>query len=211
MSTRIFGSGIKRREDPRLITGKALYTDDIRLPGTLNMVVVRSPHAHARIKRIDTSKAKAMPGVVAIFTGAEVDANGIPCAWLIPNSDLKTPSHPALAVDKVRYVGDGVAIVLAENRYQAQDAADTVYVEYEPLAVVVNPEDATRDGAPQLFDDVPNNVSFRWIASSGTKIWKKRSTKPMLSSLSASSNSASCQPPWNPVRRWRSGTVQPRK
>ncbi len=167
MSTRIFGSGIKRREDPRLITGKALYTDDIRLPGTVHMVIVRSPHAHARIKRIDAAKAKTMPGVVAIFTGTDVDVNGIPCAWLIPNSDLKTPTHPALAKDKVRYVGDGVALVIAENRYQAQDAADTVRVEYEPLPAVVNPEEATKDGAPQLFDDVPNNISFRWIASSG--------------------------------------------
>ncbi len=167
MSTRIFGSGIKRREDPRLITGRAKYTDDMKLPGLLHMAVVRSPHAHAKIKRVDTSAAKAVKGVVAVFTGADVTLAGIPCAWLIPNSDLKTPEHPALAKEKVRYVGDGVAIVLAENRYIAQDAADLVKVEYEALAVAVNPESATRSGAPQLHADVPNNIAFRWIASSG--------------------------------------------
>src|SRR5258708_17449416 len=167
MSTRIFGSGIKRREDPRLITGKAKYTDDMSLPGMLSMVVVRSPFAHAKIKSIDTSKAKAVEGVVAVFTAADTSLPGVPCAWLVPNSNLKTPEHPPLAKNKVRYVGDGVAIVIAENRYQAQDGADAVHVEYEPLPVVVNPELATPDGAPQLFDDVPNNISFRWVASSG--------------------------------------------
>lgn len=167
MGSRIFGSGIKRREDPRLITGKAKYTDDMKLPGLLHMAVVRSPHAHARIKSIDTSAAKAVEGVVAIFTGNDIDLNPIPCAWLVPDSDLKTPDHLALAKDKVRYVGDGVAIVLAETRYQAQDGADAVEVDYEPLGAVVNPEEATHDGAPQVHDDVPNNIGFRWIASSG--------------------------------------------
>ncbi len=163
MATRIFGSGIKRREDPRLITGKATYTDDIRLFGTAIMVVVRSPYAHAKIKSIDTSKAAALPGVVAVYTGADTEGVVAPCAWLIPGSDLKTPVHPALAKDKVRYVGDGVAVVIAEDRYIAYDAADLVEVDYEELPAVVSPEDATKDGAPQLFDDVPNNIAFRWI------------------------------------------------
>ncbi|HLU09735.1 MAG TPA: molybdopterin cofactor-binding domain-containing protein [Oceanobacillus sp.] len=167
MSTRIFGSGIKRREDPRLITGKAKYTDDIYLPGTLHMVIVRSPYAHARIRGIDTSAAKSAPGVVAVFTGADVTLNNVPCAWLIPNSDLKTVPHPPLAKDTVRYVGDGVALVIAENRYQAQDAAELIQVDYEPLPAVVNPEEATKDGAPQLHADAPNNIAFRWVASSG--------------------------------------------
>src|SRR2546430_12680555 len=100
MATRIFGSGIKRREDPRLITGKARYTGDISLPGMLHMAVVRSPYAHAKIKSINADAAKAMEGVVAVFTGADVTIN-LPCAWLIPNSDLKTPAHPALAKDMV--------------------------------------------------------------------------------------------------------------
>src|SRR5690349_1968484 len=152
MTTRIFGSGIKRREDPRLITGKGKYTDDMQLQGMLHMAIVRSPHAHARIKKIDTSSAKSMPGVVGVFTGADLTGLGtIPCAWLIPNSNLKTPAHPALATDKVRYVGDGVAIVIAENRYQAQDAAEAVEVDYDVLGATVNPEAATQSGAPQLF------------------------------------------------------------
>lgn len=167
MGTRIFGSGIKRREDPRLITGKGKYTDDITLPGTAHLVFVRSPHAHAKIKKIDTSKAKALKGVVAVFTADDCPIAGVPTAWLIPNSDLKTPTHPPLAKDKVRYVGDAVAMVIAENRYIAQDGADLVQVDYEVLGAVVNPEEATKAGAPQLFDDVPNNIAFRWVASSG--------------------------------------------
>ncbi len=163
MSTRIFGSGIKRREDPRLITGKAKYTDDIKLPGLLHMAVVRSPYAHANIKSIDTSAAESMEGVVAIFTGEDVTLAPIPSAWLIPDSGLIVPEHSALAKGKVRHVGDGVAIVLADDRYQAQDAADAVVVEYEELPAVVNPEKATKDGEPQLFDNVPNNVAFRWV------------------------------------------------
>lgn len=163
MSTRIFGSGIKRREDPRLITGKAKYTDDIKLPGLLHMAVVRSPYAHANIKSIDTSAAEAMDGVVAVYTGEDITLAPIPSAWLIPDSDLIVPEHPALAKGKVRHVGDGVAIVLADDRYQAQDAADAIVVEYEELPAVVDPEKATKDGAPQLFDNVANNVAFKWI------------------------------------------------
>ena len=164
MSTRIFGSGIKRREDPRLITGEARYTDDIKLQGALHMAVVRSPYAHARIASIDSSAAAGMPGVRAIFTGNDIgDLAGLPTAWLIPDSDLKTPEHPALASDVVRYVGDGVAIVLADSRYQAQDAADAVSVDYEELPVVVDPHAATQAGAPQLHDDVEGNIAFRWI------------------------------------------------
>lgn len=173
MTTRIFGSGIKRREDPRLITGKARYTDDMQLPGMLYMSVVRSPYAHAKIKRIDTSAAKKMPGVVAVFTGNDLTLGAVPCAWLIPNSNLKTVEHPALAKTKVRYVGDGVAIVLAEHRYQAADGAEAVQVDYEPLGATVNPEDATKDGAPQLHDDAPNNIAFTWVASSGDENLEK--------------------------------------
>jgi len=163
MSTRIFGSGIKRREDPRLITGEAKYTDDMKLPGLLHMAVVRSPYAHANIVSIDTSAAAAMEGVVAVFTGEDITLAGIPTAWLIPDSELKTPEHPALAKGKVRYVGDGVAMVLADDRYRAQDAADAVVVEYEELPAVIDPEKATQAGAPQLFDDVENNIAFRWV------------------------------------------------
>lgn len=162
MSTRIFGSGIKRREDPRLITGKAKYTDDIKLPGTLHMAIVRSPYAHANIKSVDTSAAEAMDGVIAVYTGADVDMS-VPTAWLVPDSDLKTVAHPVLAKDKVRYVGDGVAIIIAENRYLAEDAIEAVMVDYEVLDAVVDPEAAAQEGAPLIHDDAPGNIALNWV------------------------------------------------
>jgi len=167
--TRVFGARIKRREDPRLITGTATYTDDIVIPGMCYAVIVRSPYAHARIKGIDVERARRHPGVVAVFTGKDLEGkvNPIPCAWLIPGSDLKTPPHPALAVDRVRYVGDGVAVVVASSRYAAADAASLVSVEYEPLPAVVNQERAMQPGAPQIHDGVPNNVAFHWKVSAG--------------------------------------------
>src|SRR5262249_52379279 len=113
--TKLFGAKIKRREDPRLITGRATYTDDLQPAGLAYAHIVRSPHAHARIKRIDVEAARRHPGVVGVFTGNDLQGkiNPIPTAWLIPNSDLKTPPHPALAMDTVRYTGDGVAVVVA--------------------------------------------------------------------------------------------------
>ena len=109
---RVFGSAIRRREDPRLLTGAAKYTADITLPGQLYAAILRSPHGHARIRRIDTSAAKAAPGVVAAFTGADTEGvlQSIPCAWLVPNSDLKVSPYPAMAKSVVRYVGDAVAV-----------------------------------------------------------------------------------------------------
>src|SRR5262245_18539118 len=134
MSSRIFGSGIRRREDARLITGSATYTDDLSLPGMLYAAMLRSPHAHAKIRKIDTSKAKNAAGVVAVFTGAEVaKLQPVPCAWLLPNASLKIAPYPAIATDTVRYVGDIVAVVVAETRYQAYDALDLIDVDYVPL------------------------------------------------------------------------------
>jgi carbon-monoxide dehydrogenase large subunit len=170
MASRIFGSGIKRREDPRLITGQAKYTDDLVLPGMAQLAVVRSPYAHARIKSIDTSKAAALPGVVAVLTGQQMKDAGfgpIPCAWVVPASDTKTPPYPPIAIDTVRYMGNAVAVVVAEDRYLARDAADAVEVDYEPLPVVVDAFKATQPGAPQLHADVPANVCFHWKVSGG--------------------------------------------
>ena len=169
MSSRIFGSGIRRREDPRLITGTASYTDDLTLPGMVHAAVLRSPHAHARIKKIDTSKAKAAEGVVAVFTGADTDGviKPMPCAWLIPNSALKTVPYPAIAKEVVRYAGDAVAVVVAENRYQAQDALDLIEVQYEALPVVIDPQKAMEPGAPQVHAEAPNNQAFHWVLSVG--------------------------------------------
>jgi aerobic carbon-monoxide dehydrogenase large subunit len=170
MASRIFGSGIKRREDPRLITGQAKYTDDFTLPGTVHLAVVRSPYAHARVKAVKTDAAKAAAGVVGVFTGQQMkDAGfgGIPCAWVVPNSDTKTPAYPPIATDVVRYVGNAVAIVVAEDRYAARDAADLVEVDYEPMPTVVDAWKAAQPGAPQLHPDVPKNVCFHWKVSGG--------------------------------------------
>src|SRR5436853_108368 len=166
----IFGNSIKRREDPRLITGKAVYTDDVILPRMTYAVMVRSPHAHARITRIDTSKAQAMPGVLGVFTGEDLTDAGfgtLPCAWVVPDSESKTPPHPPIAIDTVRYIGDAVAVVVAEDGYAARDAADAVEVEYEPLPAVTDAEKATQSGAPRLHTDAPSNVAFHWKVAGG--------------------------------------------
>ena len=165
----LFGSGIKRREDPRLITGKATYTDDVKLPGLLYASVLRSTYAHARLKTVDVAKAKQAAGVVAVYTGADIKekVNPVPCAWNVPNCDLKVPPHPLLAVDRVRYVGDGIAMVVAESRAAARDALDLIDVDYEPLDAVVDPERATQPGAPQLHPEVPGNVAFTWKVAGG--------------------------------------------
>ena len=169
MTTRIFGSGIRRREDPRLITGGSVYTDDVTLPGMVHAAILRSPHAHARISGVDTTAAAAAPGVIAVYTGADVDGvlAPIPCAWLPPESDVKAVAHPAIAKDIVRYQGDAVAVVVADTRYQAEDALELISVSYEPLPAVVNPAAAMEAGAPQLHDDAPNNQAFHWVATGG--------------------------------------------
>jgi len=169
MSSRIFGSGIRRREDPRLITGTATYTDDLSLPGMLYAAMLRSPHAHARITKLDTSPARSAPGVVAVYTGADVkDAlKPVPCAWLLPNANLKIAAYPAMAIDTVRYVGDIVAVVVAETRYEAYDALELIQVDYSPLRAVTDPVMASTAGAPQLHADVPRNEAFHWTVGGG--------------------------------------------
>ena len=169
MTTRIFGSGIRRREDPRLITGRASYTDDITLPGMVHTAILRSPYAHARVHGVDTKAAAARDGVLAVFTGEDTDGvlNPIPCAWQVPDSDIKAVDHPAIAKDVVRYVGDAVAVVVAETRYQAEDALEHIVVDYEPLPAVLDPQKATEPGAPQLHEDAPNNQAFHWVVAGG--------------------------------------------
>ncbi|MFP5411798.1 MAG: xanthine dehydrogenase family protein molybdopterin-binding subunit [Gammaproteobacteria bacterium] len=167
MSSSPIGKSLLRREDQRFLTGTGQYTDDVVMPGQTYGVFLRSPYAHARIKSIDLSRAKAAPGVVAIFTGAdlaEAKVGGLPCGWLIHSKDgspMKEPPHPVLAQDKVRHVGDQVALVVAETALQAKDAAELIEVDYEPLAAVVDPAGA--DGAPAaVHDDVPDNVCYDW-------------------------------------------------
>ena len=169
MTTRIFGSGIRRREDPRLITGGATYTDDVQLPGMLYAAMLRSPHAHAKINSIDITSAVGARGVVAVYTGADIEGvlNGIPCAWVPPGADLVAVTHPAIAKDVVRYQGDAVAVVVAEDRYQAEDALELINVDYEILPSVTNPEAAMKPGAPQLHEDAPNNQAVHWVSEGG--------------------------------------------
>jgi carbon-monoxide dehydrogenase large subunit len=169
MTTRVFSSGIRRREDPRLITGKGTYTDDITMPGTVYAAILRSPHAHARIRRVETAAAKTSPGVLGVFTGADTAGalQPIPCAWVVPNSDVKAAPHPAIARDVVRYAGDAVAVVVAQSRYQAEDALELIRVDYEPLLAIVDPQKASQRGAPQVHVDAPNNQAFHWVMNGG--------------------------------------------
>jgi carbon-monoxide dehydrogenase large subunit len=169
MATTAFGSGIRRREDPRLITGAATYTDDFTAPGTLHAAMLRSPHAHARITKIDTTRACQAPGVVAVYTGADVEGvlQPVPCAWLLPNANLKIAVYPTIAKDTVRYVGDIVAAVVAETPYQAYDALDLIEVDYDPLPSVTSPVETMKPGAPELHPDIPNNEAFHWTLACG--------------------------------------------
>ncbi len=157
------GKSMKRVEDPRFIQGKGKYVSNLKLANMTHAAILRSPHAHAIIKSIDTSEAEALPGVVAVFTGKDLvddGVGGLPCGFNPP--DIKTPPHNALAVDKARHVGDGVAVVIAEDRYTAQDALELIDVDYEPLDAVVDAKAAAEDGAPQVHDETPNNTSFYW-------------------------------------------------
>jgi len=160
----VLGSSIRRREDPALITGSGKYTDDFTLPNMAVAGIVRSPYAHAKVVGIDTRAAAALPGVVAVYTAKDVEASGIPgtipTAWLLP--DIKTPEHPILAKEFVRFSGAAVAVVVAEDRYIAADAMELVEVDYEPLPAVTDPREATQEGAVQIFEEAPNNISFDW-------------------------------------------------
>lgn len=162
------GSSVRRREDLRFLTGVGKYVDDINRAGQAWAVFVRSPHAHAVVKSIDSSAAAAAPGVVAIFIGADMAADSVgslPCGWTVVDrhgDPHKGPPHFPLVRDKVRYVGDQVAVVIAETRQQAQDAAELVEVEYEDLAPVVNSVGALSNNAPQLHEEAPGNLCFDW-------------------------------------------------
>src|SRR5688572_15568901 len=160
------GKSVKRKEDARFLTGAGQYTDDVVMPNQTHAYFLRSPHAHAKIRGIDITAAKAAPGVVAIYTGADLEGvNGLPCGWLITSTDgtpMKEPKHAVLATDKVRYVGDHVALVIAETREQAKDAAELIDVDYEALPAVVNVVDALKPGAPQVHAEAPGNQCYHW-------------------------------------------------
>ena len=162
------GESLRRKEDYRFLTGAGQYTDDIVLANMAQCYFVRSPHAHAKIRSIDKTAALAAPGVIGILDGQDVAAdkiNGLPCGWLITSTNgepMKEPPHPILAFEKVRYVGDHVAMVVAETYEQARDAAELVVVDYEPLAAVVDVRDAQAPGAPVIHDIATNNQCYKW-------------------------------------------------
>ncbi|CAM5768364.1 xanthine dehydrogenase family protein molybdopterin-binding subunit [Mesorhizobium amorphae] len=162
------GARVTRKEDKRFITGAGRYVDDMVVPGMKHAVFVRSPHAHAQIKKIDVKQAQAMPGVVAVLTGKELKADGIGnliCGWMIHSKDgspMKMGAWSPLAFDRVRYVGDAVAIVIADTKGEARDAAEAVEVTYRELKAVVDAVKALEKGAPQLHPEADNNLIFDW-------------------------------------------------
>ncbi len=164
----LIGASVKRKEDYRFLTGSGTYTDDVKLDRQSYAYFLRSPHAHAKIRGIRTDKAKRAPGVLAVFTGEDVAAakiNGLPCGWLITDVNgqpMKEPPHPVLAQSKVRYVGDHVAVVVAESYWQAKDAAEQIEVDYEVLPAVVDVADARKKGAPAIHDIAPDNTCYVW-------------------------------------------------
>ena len=165
----IVGTSVDRKEDMALLTGRAKYVDDMSVPGMVWMSVVRSPYAHARIRGVDVSGALAHRGAIAAFSGEELADEwqaSLPCAWL-PTEDTNQPNHRPLAVDEARYVGDGVAVVIAESREAARDAAELVQVDYEPLPVVVDPERALAEGAPLVHEEFGTNRCYTWALSAG--------------------------------------------
>ncbi|MEA2419033.1 MAG: aerobic carbon-monoxide dehydrogenase large subunit, partial [Thermoleophilaceae bacterium] len=163
------GQAIRRKEDPPLITGRGRYVDDIRLPGTLHAAIVRSPHAHARITSIDASEAESRDDVHLVLTGEDLKdlAAPLPMAWAPPGVEVKTPEHWPLARGKVCHVGDPVAVVVADTKYGAVDAAEGVFVEYEELPVVIDPEKALEDGSPVIHEQFGTNHSYDWSLGGG--------------------------------------------
>jgi carbon-monoxide dehydrogenase large subunit len=157
------GKPLKRFEDPRLVTGQGTFVDDLRLPGMLHAVVLRSPHAHARILSIDTAAARALPGVVAVLTAADLThaVRDIPPRHTRELEGVRVPEHPVLARGKVCYVGQPVAIVVAQDRYVARDALDLLRVDYQPLAAIMDPVTAAQDHATLLHEEFGTNVAMR--------------------------------------------------
>lgn len=157
------GKSMKRVEDPRFIQGKGKYVANLHMPEMVYVAIKRSPYAHAKINNINTDDAKALPGVVAVYTGQELvdgGAGSLPCGFTPPG--IKLPPHYPLAIDKVRHVGDGVAVVVAESAYVANDALDLIDVDYDPLPAVVDAKATMDEGAAQIHEEVPNNCSFHW-------------------------------------------------
>ena len=169
----MIGEPLRRTEDPTLLRGEGRYTDDLNEPGQAYAYIVRSPHAHGVLKKVDAAKARAMPGVLAIYTADDLAAYG-PHKCMLDfkqrdGSAMKKPIRKSLASGKVRFVGDPVACVVAQTALQAKDAAEAVDLDIEPLDAVTLASEAARPGAPQLYDDVPGNVALDFSSESRTR------------------------------------------
>jgi aerobic carbon-monoxide dehydrogenase large subunit len=185
------GEAFRRKEDYRFLTGAGQYTDDINLGHQNYAVFVRSPHAHAAIKGIDVAKAQALPGVVKVFTGKDVEGkmSGLPCGWLITGTDgqpMKEPPHPVLAQGKVRYVGDHVAMVVADTVEHARNAAEAVEVDYEALPAVVRVQDAKN--GPALHEAAPDNHCYKWAIGDKAAVDSAFSSAPHVTRLDLVNN-----------------------
>ena len=162
------GASVRRKEDHRFLSGRGRYTDDINVAGQAHAVIRRSDRPHARLLGIDASAAKAAPGVIAVFVGADMEADGVggvPCGWQIHNKDgsaMAEPKHPVLATEKVRHVGDPVAVVVAETRQEAKNAAELLEISYEDLPAIAHIRDAVASGAAAVHDDAPGNICYDW-------------------------------------------------
>src|SRR5512140_1616782 len=170
------GQPVRRKEDDTLVRGKGKYTDDFSLPGQAYAWIVRSSHAHGIIRGIDTATARAMPGVLGVWTGKDLAAAGynpFTCGLPLKNRDgtpLIQTNRLALTSDKVRFVGDPVAFVVAETLAQARDAGEAVVLDIDPLPAVTEPEEAAKPGAPQLYDHIPNNVALDYHYGDAAKV-----------------------------------------
>jgi carbon-monoxide dehydrogenase large subunit len=194
------GARVTRKEDKRFITGKGKYTDDIRMENQAYAAFVRSPHAHARVTGIDASKAEAMPGVVAVLNGHELTADGIGniiCGWAITSKDgspMNMGAWSALATEKVRYVGDAVAVVIADTQAQARIAAEAVEVTYEELPAVAHADKALADGAPQIHDNAPGNLIYDWEIGNDAATEEALSHSTHVTTLEVTNNRLSPNP-----------------
>ena len=173
MSTRQFGQPIKRNEDPRLLTGRALFTDDVQLAGMLHVAFLRSDLAHARIRSVDMGGARERRGVVAVYTAGDLGEFWQPGPLLVPpppveQLEFHQRTQVPLAKEKIRHAGEAVAMVVAESRYLAEDALEDLFIDYEPLQAVVDLEAALTSAAPLVHDDLGHNVNARMTQNKGT-------------------------------------------
>ena len=203
------GQPVRRTEDPVLVQGQGQYTDDLSLPGQAYAVFVRSRNGHGVIKSIDTSAAKGMPGVLAVYTGQDLAGYGtMKCVVPFKNrdgSEMKKPPRHSMHTDKVRFVGDPIAVVVAETLMQAKDAAEAVAVDIAELPSVTKLSEAAKPGAPQLYDDVPNNVALDYHYGEADKVADAFARAAHVTKL-RSSTAGSWWPRWSRVPRSRRST-----